>query len=183
LENDDLSAISSTAQARGFLRIYAEFLGLNVEDLVPVKRPEEPVPTAQVPDALPDHPAAAAQDSTLKSKAEHKKFPANLLNLLKHHPGEKPGTEPAAEAAPQAANLALTESPPSVPIPVKEELAVAPVSPADKPVIELRSVETQSTPSIETTPTVKVSKKTGTRTRKTSIDPGKQNVVKKKESA
>ena len=35
LENDDLSAMPSTAQARGFLRIYAEFLGLGESDLVP----------------------------------------------------------------------------------------------------------------------------------------------------
>ncbi len=35
LENDDLSAIPSAAQARGFLRIYAGFLGLEVADLVP----------------------------------------------------------------------------------------------------------------------------------------------------
>jgi len=35
LENDDLSVVPSTAQARGFLRIYAEFLGIKLEDLVP----------------------------------------------------------------------------------------------------------------------------------------------------
>ena len=33
LENDDLSAIPSMVQARGFLRIYTEFLGLNLDEL------------------------------------------------------------------------------------------------------------------------------------------------------
>ncbi len=36
LENDDYSAIPSAAQARGFLRIYAEFLELDPADLIPL---------------------------------------------------------------------------------------------------------------------------------------------------
>jgi transcriptional regulator with XRE-family HTH domain len=45
LESDDHSAIPSAAQARGFLRIYADFLGLDLADLLPVARPvESPVP-------------------------------------------------------------------------------------------------------------------------------------------
>ena len=32
LENDDLSAMPSTAQARGFLRNYTEFLGLEINE-------------------------------------------------------------------------------------------------------------------------------------------------------
>ena len=35
LESDDLSAMPSTAQARGFLRNYAEFLGLEIDELLP----------------------------------------------------------------------------------------------------------------------------------------------------
>ena len=34
LENDDLSAMPSTAQARGFLRNYAEYLGLEIDELL-----------------------------------------------------------------------------------------------------------------------------------------------------
>jgi transcriptional regulator with XRE-family HTH domain len=46
LESDDLSSIPSAAQARGFLRNYAEFLGLSVDDLVPPPSEGEPEPTA-----------------------------------------------------------------------------------------------------------------------------------------
>ena len=35
LENDDISAMPSAAQARGFLRLYADFLGLDLEKLIP----------------------------------------------------------------------------------------------------------------------------------------------------
>jgi transcriptional regulator with XRE-family HTH domain len=42
LESDDHSVIPSAAQARGFLRIYAEFLELNLADLVPP--PAQPAP-------------------------------------------------------------------------------------------------------------------------------------------
>ncbi len=55
LENDDLSAMPSSAQARGFLRIYADFLGVEVLDLLPsasapaAAATEEP-PTQPQPD-------------------------------------------------------------------------------------------------------------------------------------
>jgi cytoskeletal protein RodZ len=42
LENDDHSAIPSTAQARGFLRIYADFLELNLAEIMPVAPPTVP---------------------------------------------------------------------------------------------------------------------------------------------
>jgi transcriptional regulator with XRE-family HTH domain len=71
LENDDLSAIPSMPQARGFLRIYTEFLGLNPAEIFSSGRSDEsqgPIPqitspaeallspassTAPVPDSQP----------------------------------------------------------------------------------------------------------------------------------
>ena len=44
LEDDDLSAIPSMAQARGFLRIYAEFLGLQIAELLPSAAPTPAAP-------------------------------------------------------------------------------------------------------------------------------------------
>ncbi len=44
LENDDHSAIPSAAQARGFLRIYAAFLELNLSELIPAAPPPEAFP-------------------------------------------------------------------------------------------------------------------------------------------
>ncbi len=61
LENDDLSAIPSAAQARGFLRLYAEFLGLQVTDLVP---PPAAVPVPGPATAEPvTQPQGSAPDS------------------------------------------------------------------------------------------------------------------------
>ena len=182
LENDDLSAISSAAQARGFLRIYADFLGLNAEDLMLVKRPVGSVPAAEPPGSELDHSSASVQETIIKNKAEHTGILANLFNRFKRHPEGKIVTEHTTETVSPAENQLMTEPVSLVPTPVAEEFPVAPASPAEKPVSELRVVKTQSTPSVESTPTVKVSKKTGPRQRKSSLDIDKQNVVKKKGS-
>jgi len=61
LENDDYTAIPSAAQARGFLRIYAQFLELELADLLP-QQPvaAEPAPVeAAVPAAKRAAPPAA----------------------------------------------------------------------------------------------------------------------------
>src|SRR5262245_8324363 len=42
LETDDYSAIPSAAQSRGFLRLYADFLDLEIADLVPPAQPSAP---------------------------------------------------------------------------------------------------------------------------------------------
>ena len=44
MEADDFSAIPSAAQARGFLRSYADFLKLNADDLINQQRGGEPAP-------------------------------------------------------------------------------------------------------------------------------------------
>ncbi len=74
LERGDLSAIPSNAQARGFLRIYAEFLGLDSNSLVPV-RPAEPEPASSLdvePPSAPEtvSPPAPSRPGLLKSLRE-----------------------------------------------------------------------------------------------------------------
>jgi transcriptional regulator with XRE-family HTH domain len=49
LENDDLSAMPSAAQARGFMRIYAEFLELDLEALIPPPAAVLPADAAATP--------------------------------------------------------------------------------------------------------------------------------------
>ncbi len=62
LEADDLSGLPSAAQARGFLRAYAEFLGLNAAELAP--RPEfSPAPAAGE-DSPPQPASHAPAEST-----------------------------------------------------------------------------------------------------------------------
>ena len=55
LESDDYSAIPSAAQARGFLRLYSEFLGLDLSNLLPAMQPAAPAsePNAAPPEAKP----------------------------------------------------------------------------------------------------------------------------------
>ena len=57
LESDDLSAIPSAAQARGFLRIYTDFLGLQVADLIP-QTPAAPARAATAEPQTQPNPAA-----------------------------------------------------------------------------------------------------------------------------
>ena len=66
LESDDYSAMPSAVQARGFLRNYSEFLGLNVDEIVlelqsahvPVEEGElsGPLPKLDLAAPLPEEP-------------------------------------------------------------------------------------------------------------------------------
>lgn len=58
LESDDLSSIPSPAQARGFLRLYAEYLGLTLEQQLPT-----PSAAAPQPDPATNLPAAPQAES------------------------------------------------------------------------------------------------------------------------
>lgn len=63
LENDDLAALPSPAHARGFLRLYAEYLGLEMQELLGAERAEEPPaappPAPEPPPAPPPEPSPA----------------------------------------------------------------------------------------------------------------------------
>lgn len=60
MEADDFSAIPSAAQARGFLRSYADFLKLNADDLINQQRGGEPAPEFITPAQQAEQPPAAA---------------------------------------------------------------------------------------------------------------------------
>lgn len=125
LETDDYSAIPSAAQARGFLRNYADYLGLNVEELVPAVRPqiaEPPPPSPTTPTMIP--PAES------ESKASGL---GGLLSGLRGRLARRDETAAAAavpaEAAPPAARAAPETQSPPVPHPAPAEVA-APASEA-----------------------------------------------------
>lgn len=62
LERNDLSVLPSAAQARGFLRIYAGHLGLDVDELLAAARPLAPAePAADLSPASPPTPAVPPQ--------------------------------------------------------------------------------------------------------------------------
>jgi len=110
LESDDYSAIPSAAQARGFLRNYAEYLGLNVDELLPAVRPpiaEPPPPSSTTPTMAPrpESPAAAPGEAASRPGALGG-FLSGLRSRLARQP-EAPtqaadgGPAPEAEVPPQ----------------------------------------------------------------------------------
>ena len=62
LEREDWDALPSRAHARGFLRVYAAHLGLDLEALQP-RRESPPPPPKASPDAEPHRPSEEAQDA------------------------------------------------------------------------------------------------------------------------
>jgi transcriptional regulator with XRE-family HTH domain len=182
LENDDLSAISSAAQARGFLRIYADFLGLNVENLLLVKSPVETSPAPQPSISSPDHLLASSQGAASNNMPKRPGLLANLLNRFMRRKETEIVTVQTT-AAESAVEIPVPSEPiPYVPARATEVLPAVPDSPVEEPLLELKAVETQPTPAIESTPTVRVPKKIGSRLRKSSTPIDKQSIVKKKEN-
>ncbi len=104
LENDDYSIMSSAAQGRGFLRIYADYLGLNLDQLTAGLRAEAattppasdtpaPVPPAEAP------PRPAAEPSPAE--------PASILEGTPLAAAPAPETEPVLSPEAEAAALPL----------------------------------------------------------------------------
>ncbi len=107
LEADDLSVMPSPVQARGYLRNYAEYLGLDVEQMLSELRadPLQPTP-GQVVGPADETPAVPQQD--------HK--PAEIR-------AETPVPEVADPAEDQPAPVEEPASSPSVTIPIKPKSA------------------------------------------------------------
>lgn len=96
LENDDYSVMSSAAQGRGFLRLYADYLGLNLEQLTAALRAE----AASTP-AASDVPAPV-------SPAEPTPAPASFWSRLTRRPADEtapaePASAPAVDEMPSVA--------------------------------------------------------------------------------
>ncbi len=106
LENDDYSVIPSAPQARGFLRIYADFLELDLDDLFQPAPPVAAPPTVDVA-PTPEAKASPAARATLWG---------NLLGRLVRRPN-KEATPPAPpnEVVPAASTPPADEAP-TVPV-------------------------------------------------------------------
>lgn len=114
LENGDLSAIPSAAQARGFLRIYAQFLELDLEALIPppgaaaapaasaaptAASPVSPPPAAPVPES-----AGASPRSLLTSLRERlARFIAPTAPTTESGTAAQPAAEQDSEGKKKAA--------------------------------------------------------------------------------
>jgi cytoskeleton protein RodZ len=124
LENDDLSAIPSMAQARGFLRIYSEFLGLTLDELSSAARSTEAQLPAS-PAASTAEPVAAPAQSNL-SASDSQPRPSFFGGLR-----DRFARRPSAEAAAPELESSVPSAPepePEVFVPVRthEELPAAP---------------------------------------------------------
>ena len=125
LEGDDLSAIPSTAQARGFLRIYADFLGLNADEFVPVARPSEPQPVVpsqsetNLPKAGPS--TAPAQEPTPGPTVR-----PNLLTSLRERFARRSNTENVIAESGHEQEQPAVHEPEFIPARYTEELPAEP---------------------------------------------------------
>lgn len=85
LEAGDLKAIPSTAQARGFLRAYASYLGLEAEPLISsldgIAQITEPVEKFETPSSAAPAIPATQTDEILQQIGQKLKIQRNLLGL------------------------------------------------------------------------------------------------------
>jgi len=125
LERDDLSAIPSAAQARGFLHIYTDYLGLNANEFVPVARPSEAQPIVSSPDTstpLSTDLLAAPTQETISTPAPAR---PNLLTSLRERFTRRSTVENISDAT-NGDQLSATPEPEFVPARYTEELPAEP---------------------------------------------------------
>ena len=122
LENDDLSAIPSMAQARGFLRNYSEFLGLNLDDLSSSARPtESQLPTTAIASLAEPLSAPAPSDVSASNSQPRPTFFGSLRDRFARRPSAE-----AVAPAPEASIPSEAEHEVFVPVRTHEELPAAP---------------------------------------------------------
>lgn len=112
LENDDYSAIPSAAQARGFLRLYASFLELDVAALLPALEPAAPETVEAVP--APEEPAPARPSlwASLRGRFTRRSTEQGPASSQTVSPPTEPVAEaplPASEPLPAASEAATTQ--------------------------------------------------------------------------
>ena len=120
LENGDLSVLPSPVQARGFLRIYAEFLGLDFGKLLADLRSEAEAPERLIGPMddveLSGSVTPAPQSSELPTKRRYKKHESvdDVSPALKSQsqPNAESVFEPGSEPAVEPSSASPFESPP-----------------------------------------------------------------------
>lgn len=125
LEKDDFSAMVSAAQGRGFLRLYADFLGLNLDAMTADLRDSKPV-ASSIPAADSTPPAEATPEPTPAPEAKHSR-PGFWARLLRREPPPKEESKPAEESVPEPAAVTMAE-----PVAVVTSAEEEPIKPARK---------------------------------------------------
>ncbi len=140
LEKDDYSAIPSSAQARGFLRIYASYLNLNLDELLSAARMEEQAQTP-TPPATP-MPAAPSPQAVPPPAPEKQPRPGFLTGLLDRFARRPSAPSPESTVAPEAPAVSgpapvQTAEKPVPPVVVKQPLPAAYVPPQAEPQLSI----------------------------------------------
>lgn len=183
LENDDLSAISSAAQARGFLRIYADFLGLNVDDLLSINKPAESSQTSKPSTSPPSVSSGSVQDAVSENKTRGHGLLGSLLNRITRrteNPTPTPSITATSEAVTSLESPVAAQPEPFMPAHVTEELPAIPDPKANDILTGQDVTSNEHIPANEPASEVKKPKKTGSRPRKTSSNLDKPDNIKKK---
>ena len=176
LENDDLSAIPSMVQARGFLRIYTEFLGLNLDELSSATHSTEsrsPIP--QVASPAEPLPVPASSEVSSSDLQPHPGFFSGLRDRFTRHPPQEtvaPKMEPVTQAEPELEPEAF------VPVRVHEELPAAPEeSTPPESIDELKPAVKPTRPKRSSSRKKSVKKPVRTKAKKSSAKTMKSSMV------
>ena len=76
LEEDNYSAMSSAAQGRGFLQLYADFLGLDLEAAMSELRHAEKTDATPAPESVTPPPAPVSAPQTPPASSTDERLPA-----------------------------------------------------------------------------------------------------------
>ena len=154
LENNDYSAMSSAAQGRGFLRLYADFLGLDLDaamaDMREAETPPAPTEVSAPPVTVsaPPAPQPAPQTppvSTADGKPGRRGFWSRLIRRSAPEPEAAALSELPATAA-ESSPVSVPESEPEIeaPQPVRATRTKKPA--AEKPKSSAKSTKSKTVP-------------------------------------
>ncbi len=119
LETDDFSAMPSPVQARGFLRNYAQYLDLDLDQIIDELRISQPEPglepevvfegekTVPIPEKEENKPEDEAEETSTGTSGEP--FWQTWLNRVKREAGET-DEEPASQSKPKPAPVPKSDS-------------------------------------------------------------------------
>lgn len=129
LESDDYSSMSSAAQARGFLRNYSGFLGLDIDEiLLELQRAQPAAEAESLSGPFPKLDAAAPLPEQPQEEKTSPPFWTSLLARFQK-------SESAPEAAPPE-SLPIEEPAPQLESSPVDQIAEAPPPVTEEPVIE-----------------------------------------------
>jgi cytoskeleton protein RodZ len=146
LESDDYSGMSSAAQARGFLRNYSEFLGMNIDEILDeLQRARTPSETEQFSGPLPSVDNASPLPVLQEEEKPARPFLASVLNRFRKG-GSASETE-SQETVPEVEAVNLPEpviEEPKSPKTRERKKKIDPTEPKTKRVIKSRKKEAES---------------------------------------